>query len=445
MKKVSVIMPLYNAEKYMTEAIEGILNQTYGDFELLCIDDHSTDNTAGILNDIAQKEQRIRILTNGQRLGAGESRNRGLREAAGKYVVFLDGDDVFHEKLLETTCEAMERCEADVVLFDAARHVAGEHIHIRKATEYTQEFVERYCIKTFCIHDFPTGEFPLGSDAIGDKMFLKSFIMDNRLQFQDLASSNDVYFVRMALYCAAKIIWARSDEMLLYTREHSEPSRISNNRDPMCAYYAWEKLARELSGRNMLEDLQQHFYSTFAGAVVDRIQRERSVERREDFYRFLQREGIGKCMAYSAVNRDKIDAYTLYILDGIQKNPCESGWIFSMDSCFQFYLRKNGEKICRFLQELPLQEKKTILWGAGHDGTALLEYLDGHSIRLSGVVDCSTEKQGTVVWGYEITAPDFFEQEADHILVTSKRLEQEVSGMVKHTKAVVVNLLTVLL
>ena len=45
MKKVSVIMPLYNAEKYMTEAIEGILNQTYGDFELLCIDDHSTDNT----------------------------------------------------------------------------------------------------------------------------------------------------------------------------------------------------------------------------------------------------------------------------------------------------------------------------------------------------------------------------------------------------------------
>ena len=103
MKKVSVIMPLYNAEKYMTEAIEGILNQTYEDFELLCIDDHSTDNTAGILNDIAQKEQRIRILTNGQRLGAGESRNRGLREAAGKYVVFLDGDDVFHEKLLETT------------------------------------------------------------------------------------------------------------------------------------------------------------------------------------------------------------------------------------------------------------------------------------------------------------------------------------------------------
>ena len=213
----------------------------------------------------------------------------------------------------------------------------------------------------------------------------------------------------------------------------------------MCAYYAWEKLARELSGRNMLEDLQQHFYSTFAGAVVDRIQRERSVERREDFYRFLQREGIGKCMTYSTVDRDKIDAYTLYILDGIQKNPCESGWIFSMDSCFQFYLRKNGEKICRFLQELPLQEKKTILWGAGHDGTALLEYLDGHSIRLSGVVDCSTEKQGTVVRGYEITAPDFFEQEADHILVTSKRLKQEVSGMVKHTKAVVVNLLTVLL
>lgn len=444
MVKVSVIMPLYNAEKYMSEAIEGILHQTYKDFELLCIDDCSTDHTKEILSAFAGKEERIRILTNKKRLGAGPSRNRGLKAAKGKYVIFLDGDDVFHERLLEVTCGVMERYGTEVVLFDAVKHVSSDEIHIERTKKYSPEFVREYCKETFCIRDFPAGRFPIWADSIGDKMFLKKFITDNRLEFQDLPSSNDVYFVRMALYCADKIIWAQSEKVLLYTRDHSEPSRISNHRDPMCAYEAWEKLAGDLDGKDMLGDLQNYFYSTFAPILLNLLRQEENEEVRKKFYLFLQSEGIGKCMKYQGVNPEKIDDYAMYILDGIRENAYESGWLAEAETCFRFYMKKNGEKICRFIEEQLQQNKKIILWGAGANGIALIEYLTDRSIRISGIIDRSEKKQGTFICGYEISGPECLNQKPDYILAASQEIYWYVDEMMKNTRTKVVDLMDLL-
>lgn len=444
MSKVSIIMPLYNAEKYMSEAIEGILHQTCKDYELICINDCSTDATAEILMDFKRRDDRIRVLTNTEHLGAGPSRNRGLQTADGIYVIFLDGDDVFSEKLLEITCGVMERYGTDVALFDAAKHVTSENIHIKRAKEYPPEFLAQYCEKPFCIHDFPVRKFPLWSDSVGDKIFLKSFIVDNRLAFQDLPSSNDVYFVRMALYCARKVIWAGSDEVLLYTREHSEPSRISNNRDPMCTYSAWKRLAEELAARNMLQDLQDHFYSTFASVMLSRLRYEKNVKKQKEFYLFLQKEGIEACMGYPVIDHGKIDGYAMYILNSIRENPCESGWSDALDTCFRFYVKQNGAKICRFLKEKLSQHKKILLWGAGINGKTLLEYLTEKSIRIAGLVDRDEKKRGKSVYGYEIAGPDLICQEPDYILVISQEVYWDVSDRTKHTGIQVVDLLDLL-
>lgn len=444
MRKVSVIMPLYNAEKYMSEAIEGILQQTCKDFELICIDDCSTDRTKEILNGFAEKEERIRILTNKERLGAGPSRNRGLKAASGRYVIFLDGDDVFHEKLLEITCGAMERHGTDVALFDAVKHVEDKDIHIEKTKKYSFEFVERYCEKPFCIHDFPPRRFPLWSDSIGDKMFLTSFIMEHQLEFQNLPSSNDVFFVRMALYCARKVIWAPSETILLYTRKHSEPSRISNHRDPMCAYYAWEKLAEELAERNMLKDVWEHYFITFSTVVLSRLRNEEKEEKQRKFYLFLQEQGIEKCIGQHVLDRKRTDDYARYILDGIRINTYESGWFKVADTCFQFYIKKKGEKICRFLKENLLQNKKIVLWGAGCNGITLLEYLTEKSIRISGIVDRDEKKQGTVVCGYEISEPDSAYQETDYILAVSQEIYWDIGSRIRDTGIKVVDLMELL-
>ena len=83
MEKISIIMPLYNAEKYLPEALESVLDQTYKNFELICVDDASTDGTGSIVEAFQRKDARIRILQNEERSGAAQSRNKGLKAAQG--------------------------------------------------------------------------------------------------------------------------------------------------------------------------------------------------------------------------------------------------------------------------------------------------------------------------------------------------------------------------
>lgn len=92
--KISVIMPLYNAEQYVGESIESILGQTLGDFELIVVDDCSTDGSFAVTESHARRDPRIRLLRNEQNLGAAQTRNRALDVARGEYVAFMDADDL---------------------------------------------------------------------------------------------------------------------------------------------------------------------------------------------------------------------------------------------------------------------------------------------------------------------------------------------------------------
>jgi glycosyltransferase involved in cell wall biosynthesis len=97
--KVSVIMPVYNAEKYVGEAIESILNQTFQDFELILVEDHSTDQSFALIQKI--KSNKIKVLQTSENSGAAISRNLGITKAQGEYIAFLDADDWAYPTRLE--------------------------------------------------------------------------------------------------------------------------------------------------------------------------------------------------------------------------------------------------------------------------------------------------------------------------------------------------------
>ena len=92
--KISVVMPVLNGEKYLAEAIESILNQTFQDFEFIIVDDGSTDQTPEILRSYANKDSRIQIVTNPINRGIGYSRNRGIALSRGEYIANMDADDL---------------------------------------------------------------------------------------------------------------------------------------------------------------------------------------------------------------------------------------------------------------------------------------------------------------------------------------------------------------
>lgn len=120
MSKVSVIMPVYNAEKYLSEAIESVLNQMYTNFELLLINDRSTDNSKKICKEYSKKDSRIVLLeNNSENHGPGPTRNIGLDYATGEYVYFMDADDWADEELLQCAVSRIQETNADIVQFGA--------------------------------------------------------------------------------------------------------------------------------------------------------------------------------------------------------------------------------------------------------------------------------------------------------------------------------------
>lgn len=111
---VSIITPMYNSEKFILKTINSVVNQTYSNWELLLIDDGSTDNTIQIVEDFKQKSTNIKLLQNPTNLGAAKSRNKGILEAKGDYIAFLDADDLWKPNKLDLQIQFMQTHNCDV-------------------------------------------------------------------------------------------------------------------------------------------------------------------------------------------------------------------------------------------------------------------------------------------------------------------------------------------
>ena len=113
MPSISIIVPVYQAEKYLSKCIESVLRQTFSDWELLLIDDGCRDSSPEICDRYAAKDDRIRVFHKKKNAGVSEARNWGMREAKGEYIAFLDSDDGFEPKALETMWSLREQTDAD--------------------------------------------------------------------------------------------------------------------------------------------------------------------------------------------------------------------------------------------------------------------------------------------------------------------------------------------
>lgn len=115
MPAVSIIVPVYNAEKYLSCMLDSILNQSFSDFELLCINDGSTDCSESILRDYVSRDDRLKLISQ-ENQGAAASRNLGLKLARGGYITFVDSDDVLEPQALEIAYHYITINQADLSL-----------------------------------------------------------------------------------------------------------------------------------------------------------------------------------------------------------------------------------------------------------------------------------------------------------------------------------------
>lgn len=134
--KVSIIIPVYNVEKYIVKCINSIKEQSLGDFECLVVDDGSKDNSIKLVKDIVSNDNRFNIFTK-ENGGLSDARNYGLQYAKGEYVCFVDSDDYIDKDMLKLTYEKAKKYNSDIVCFDLY-YVFGENLKISKGAEFKE-------------------------------------------------------------------------------------------------------------------------------------------------------------------------------------------------------------------------------------------------------------------------------------------------------------------
>ncbi|HJA66517.1 MAG TPA: glycosyltransferase [Candidatus Mediterraneibacter cottocaccae] len=253
--QISVIIPICNAEKYLKQCLESLENQYFQRMEILCIDDGSTDRSREIICSFVNRDKRFQIYTQNNK-GAGNARNRGLALAKGKYVLFLDADDYFSPNMLSDSFNKIRESEADICVMNSWQHDMKTG-HITPCT-YSLQLENLPRFRPFRVEDMTQNPFRCFVGWAWDKLFLKSFLINNDLKFQDLRTSNDMYFTYMALFKADKI--TTLDARVIYQRRNINES-LSMTRDLSwnCFYYALMAMKEELIDMGMYEKRRINF------------------------------------------------------------------------------------------------------------------------------------------------------------------------------------------
>ena len=255
MLKVSVIIPVYNVEKYLRQCLDSIINQTLQDIEIICVDDGSTDNSYTILQEYAYKDYRI-IALQQQNAGAGIARNTGMKIAKGKYLAILDSDDFFEPDMLEKAYLRCEKDNADICVFRSDRYdTQNQKYEPIPWTIKKQYLPERIPFKPVEIYPYI---FQIFNGWSWDKLYRRDFVERTGLQFQGLRTTNDAFFVYMASIQAETITIV--DEILAHHRVNNKAAlSVTREKSWDCCWQAVAAIQQELKKRNQYEVVEQSF------------------------------------------------------------------------------------------------------------------------------------------------------------------------------------------
>lgn len=252
MKKISVIVPIYNVEKYLVDCIESIINQTYKNLEIILVDDESTDLSGKICDKYAKQDQRIKVIhkTNG---GLSSSRNAGLDAVTGDYVMFIDSDDMFVSDSCEIMYNEIESKNADYVI--------GNYINCYEdGSLYSNPIfnLDKYKSFKLSIKDYKNSFYVMNS-SVCNKIFRVSFLKKLNMRFVEGIPAEDAVFTTHC-FIKSKRVYYIPNIMYLY-RQREAATSISTS----CSkeYFEGINKAYKLIYENFLNNNEINFYRCF--------------------------------------------------------------------------------------------------------------------------------------------------------------------------------------
>ncbi len=425
---VSVIMPVYNGEKYLRQSLDGIVSQTLTNIEIICIDDASDDSTSIILAQYAEKDLRIKIITNQERSGAAISRNKGMSIAKGNYLIFLDADDLFERNLLEIIHINIVKYNGKVLQFPY--DIFNDEVYEKKINTNTniENIMSQCTVEILDINSNTPNNFLNYDSSLCNKFFKSEFIKNENIYFQDISSCNDVCFVLLSSLLADNILQLSSIPLTHY-RQHDTPTRISFYRDPMCVYLSYRGLQDELIKRNKWLELTPLFLIKVIYEYIGVLNRGKNIIEKEKFYMFLQNHGFKEICNIGKINIDSLDVHIQKLLVNFLQLPFSTFW-FENIVRLDYNLKTHTLKLINLFTEAQAKGKKIGLWGAGKNGYAILKFCKNNNLDISAVIDNDKEKQGTTLFNIKVSDFHELKMDLDIILVSSSNIYNDVYHMI---------------
>ena len=252
---VSVIMPVYNAQSYLCEAVESVLTQSLSSLELICIDDGSTDGSLSILQAYAAEDKRVVVLQQ-QHAYAGAARNKGISQARGDYIAFLDADDVMEANYLQALLAKAMETQADMVVSPYSSWQGGAK-KTMLANSVRRDYLPRER-DVFHYKDIPHHIFNITFGGPGGTFYRTEFLRSIKTRFLEIRRSEDFYFIFTSMLQADRIAVVETAE---YLRRTNVPQSLEHTKDetPLLFLEAMNLWKKELIAQGYYQAVKQSF------------------------------------------------------------------------------------------------------------------------------------------------------------------------------------------
>ena len=383
MKKVSVIIPVYNVEKYLPDCLDSVLGQTMRELECICIDDASPDRGGEILDEYAAREERVRVLHLPENHMQGYGRNRGLEMAEGKYVYFLDSDDMITPNAMEELYQLAERDDLEGIYFDSQVLLESEDLatyaeyYICKRTgEYPDEVMTGQALMELFMENREWMVF------VQRQFWRRDYLMENKIFSPERTEHEDELFSFMAALLARRVRYTRKDYFIHRYRSDSVMTRPPHPKD-FVGYFRIFTRAIEFADEHQLsgpgvDGFIAHMYSCALRFQDD-------FRRKADPAEWLLPDELGKYFLFGSIQKSQ----------EIMREQDELLWgpLFSYDSIWLYGAGRVARRVFVRLRSCGIRVKGFLVTNAENNPDQLFDL----PVRSIGAVDRLPDGSAVVV------------------------------------------------
>lgn len=416
--KISIIIPVYNAEQYILVCLDSVCRQTFTDIEILCIDDCSTDSSVEKIKKTAVRDSRIVLVHNEQNVGAGKTRNKGIMIARGKYFFFLDADDFLEINALEKLYYSAEEHNLQLCFCPHFKYYESDSSTGRDS-HTTDIFLKRFRNRVFSWSDVQRFLYQNVFCVPWNRLYRTDFVRNSSIRFPDLKNSEDFFFGEAIVTIAERMGVVDSENPLIYYRvgrKGQVSSTIEQN--PYCMLKSIWLLYSFLKSNNKLKGMEKSYHSIVLEMLSFSISEAKNTEQiiehtvKYGFHEIgmndLQCEdfiNVAYYKQYCELLKGRVTYFDSYIVSVNEDRE-------KLNKIKLFLYRHRGDKIA--------------LWGMAQKGQVLLRELEDIDTGFDYYIDANPGKFGKDRKEGKIYRYEDIPEQLDYVMLTNANYFAEI-------------------